>query len=42
MLSYGDHDRSMVSRGIDGRELVYTLRKPVGDIESDVAFRVRG
>ena len=32
----------MISRGIDGRELVYTLRKPIGDIESHVAFRVRG
>ena len=42
MLSYGDHDRRMVSRGIDGRELVNALRKAVGDIDSHVALRVRG
>jgi len=32
----------MVSRAIDGREFVYALRKPVGDIDSYVAFLVRG
>jgi len=41
MLSHGDHDRRMVRRGIDGREFVYALRKPVGDIDSHAAFRVR-
>ena len=42
MLSHGDHDRRMISRGIDGRELVYALRKPVRDIDSHVAMRVCG